>query len=303
MKVQYPGIDTAVRADLQNLIPMLHIARTIIPGLDVDETALEVRERLYEELDYEQEADNTRAIARAHRGHPFIVLPEVHGTLCRSHVLVMDYLEGAGHAEIARMDQAVRDRAAEMIFRFYFGSMYRHRAFSGDPHPGNSMLLPDGRMGFVDFGLFKRISAEAAQRELEIHRLGIEDRGDELAAAMEAAGMLAPGAATTPQELLAEFRAYTSWFTTDEVVELDPALATRIVLDLSDPGGSNFHTVRHQRLPPEHLFGRRLEMMTLAVMSGLRARGNWHRIAREWLYGDEPRTELGRAEARYYAQR
>ena len=69
----------------------------------------------------------------------------------------MDFVRGRSHAEIALLGQAERDRVAEMIFRCYFGSMYRHRAFSGDPHPGNSLLLDDGRMAFIDFGLFKRI--------------------------------------------------------------------------------------------------------------------------------------------------
>ena len=66
---------------------------------------------------------------------------------------------------------------------------------------------------------------------------------------------------------------------------------------------SRLQQIRHERLPAEHLLGRRLEMMTLAVMSQLRPRANWFRIAREWLYGDEPRTELGRLEAAYYAER
>ena len=154
VKVQYPGIDAAVRADLQNLVPLLRIAKQIAPNLDVQELAEEVTERIHEELDYELEADNTRTVARAHRGHPFIVIPGVVTDLCRPHVIVMDFMRGVSHEEIARRDQATRDRAAEMIFRFYFGCMYRHRAFSGDPHPGNSLLLEDGRMAFLDFGLF-----------------------------------------------------------------------------------------------------------------------------------------------------
>jgi len=60
--------------------------------------------------------------------------------------------------------------------------------------------------------------------------------------------------------------------------------------------------MRHETLPPDHLFGRRMELLTLAVLSQLRARNNWHVIAREWIYGDPPRTELGEAEARFYAR-
>ena len=67
------------------------------------------------------------------------------------------------------------------------------------------------------------------------------------------------------------------------------------MIESSDPRSSHFREMRHQDMRPEHLFGRRMEMLTLAVLSQLRARANWHRIAREWMYGDEPVTELGRA--------
>ncbi len=303
VKVQYPGIAAAVRADLQNLVPMLRIAKQIAPNLDVQDLADEVRERIHEELDYELEAENTRAVARAHRGHPFIVIPDVVMDLCRPRVIVMDFIDGVSHEQIALRDQATRDRVAEMIFRFYFGAMYRHHAFSGDPHPGNSLLLADGRMAFLDFGLFKRISAAAAERELEIQRLGVEGRGEEMIERMRAAGMLPANVRATPEAILDQFRRYTWWFTDDEQLELDPGMATRIVLEFSDPMNRAFHEVRRETLPAEHLFGRRLEMMTLAVMSQLRPRGNWYRIAREWLYGDAPQTELGELEAAYYAGR
>ena len=54
---------------------------------------------------------------------------------------------------------------------------------------------------------------------------------------------------------------------------------------------------------PEHLIGRRLELLVLAVLGELEASANWHRIAREWMYGDEPVTELGRQEAAFLASK
>jgi hypothetical protein len=75
------------------------------------------------------------------------------------------------------------------------------------------------------------------------------------------------------------------------------------MIESSDPRSSHFKEMRHQTIRPEHLFGRRMEMLTLAVLSQLRARANWHRIAREWMYGDEPVTELGREEADFYGRR
>jgi hypothetical protein len=60
--------------------------------------------------------------------------------------------------------------------------------------------------------------------------------------------------------------------------------------------------MRHENAPPDHIFGRRMEVLTLAVIAQLHARGNFHQIAREWFYGDPPTTELGRQEAEFYAR-
>jgi hypothetical protein len=91
------------------------------------------------------------------------------------------------------------------------------------------------------------------------------------------------------------------WYTTaDEPVQLAPELAARVALETADPRSSHFETMRHQDIDPEHLIGRRMEMLTLAVLAQLRARNNWHRIAREWIYGDAPVTELGEQEAAFF---
>ena len=87
-----------------------------------------------------------------------------------------------------------------------------------------------------------------------------------------------------------------------EPVALTPEIATNVMIESSDPRSSHFREMRHQHMRPEHLFGRRMEMLTLAVLSQLRARANWHRIAREWMYRDEPVTELGRQETEFYAR-
>jgi hypothetical protein len=72
------------------------------------------------------------------------------------------------------------------------------------------------------------------------------------------------------------------------------------MIDMSDPRSQWYGQMRHESVPADHLFGRRLETLTLAVLSQLRARNNWHRIGREWVYGEPPVTELGRLEADFY---
>ena len=83
VKVQYPGVNDAVRADMQNLGIILRLMKRVAPGIDVKAIGEEVRARIYEELDYELEAQNQRSMARIYRRHPFIVIPDVVTRLSR----------------------------------------------------------------------------------------------------------------------------------------------------------------------------------------------------------------------------
>jgi len=302
VKVQYPGVASAVRADMQNLGMIMRLMTRAAPGLDAKALAGEIRDRIEEELDYELEAQNQRRIARIYKGHPFIVVPDVVSGLSRERVIVSDFVEGRGFEEMKGLPQAERDQIGEIIFRFYFGCMYRHHQFSGDPHPGNCLLLDDGRMAFLDFGLFKTISAEAAEFELEAQRLAIERRAGELVEHMYKHGWIGDPKYYPEEKALAMVDDMTWWYTHDKEIKLEPEIATEVLIQMSDPRSRHFATMRHESLPPDHLFGRRLEVLTLAVISQLRATANWHRIAREWVYGEEPVTELGREEAEFYGR-
>ena len=172
VKVQYPGVGQAVRADLQNLGLIMRVAKRIAPGMDSKAMTAEIRERLTDELDYEHEAQQQRAFARMWRHHPFIYVPNVITELCSEHVLVSEWVEAKGYEEVREMDVATRDRFGEIVFRFFFGSLYRNGHFSGDPHPGNYRLMADGRVAFLDFGMTKRVSREDLENEIEAIRAG-----------------------------------------------------------------------------------------------------------------------------------
>src|SRR3954449_922690 len=303
VKVQYPGVAEAVRSDLQNLGLILRLMKSIAPGIDARSLAREVSERIGEELDYELEATNQRAMARAFRGHPFIVVPDVVTSLSHEKVVVSEFVSGRGFEELKQLPTEERNRIGEIVFRFYFGCMYRHLQFSGDPHPGNSLLLDDGRMAFLDFGLFKRIADDVAEYELQTQRLGIEGRGQDLIEHLHAGCWLGQPEYYDPDSILEQFTDLTGWYTLDAPMTLTPDIATDVMIQMSDPRSRWWGKMRHETLPPEHLFGRRLEMLTLAVLSQLRATANWNRIAREWVYGDDPVTELGRQEAEFYGTR
>ncbi len=302
VKVQYPGVAAAVRADMQNLEMIMRLLKRMTPQLDVRGVAREIRERIGEELDYELEAQNQRSLGRIFKGHPFIKIPDVVTELSRERVLVSELVEGVRFEELKGYPQAQRDRMGEIVFRFFFGCLYRHHQFSGDPHPGNFLLLGDGRMAFLDFGLFKRLDPPPVELELAAQRAVIEHDALALHGLLAQSGFLPQPERVDPEELLEFIEDGIGWYTRDEVLALTPEIATEVMIESSDPRSRHFRHMRHQDMRAEHLFGRRMEMLTLAVLSQLRASANWHRIAREWIYGDPPVTELGREEAEFYAR-
>jgi len=302
VKVQYPGVAAAVRSDMQNLGLILRLAKRIAPGMDPKAIGEEIRERIHEELDYELEAQNQRTLARIFRGHPFIVVPDVVTSLSRERVLVTEYVQGTGFEALRSRSQQERDRIGEILFRFYFGCLYRHHQFSGDPHPGNSMLLDDGRVAFFDFGLFKRMPPGSVELEILVARAVVEGDTETIMRVGSQTGFFPQPEKFEPARVLEHFRAATSWYTVDEYIQLTPEWATQVLIDMSDPRSQYFGQLRHESAPPDHIFGRRMEVLTLAVIAQLHARGNFHRIAREWFYGEEPSTDLGRQEAEFYAR-
>ncbi|MDX6666070.1 MAG: hypothetical protein QOG68_2276, partial [Solirubrobacteraceae bacterium] len=114
VKIQYPGMAKALAADMSNAGLILRMAKALAPGLDAKSVASELKERVLEELDYEIEAANQRSFARAYRGHPFIVVPDVITSLSTERVLVTEWIDGVGFDAVKQLPQAEKDRFGEI---------------------------------------------------------------------------------------------------------------------------------------------------------------------------------------------
>src|SRR3954469_20602280 len=297
VKVQYPGIAEAIHADLQNLRLALKLLSAIAPGIDSATVATEIRERIAEELDYELEASNQRAMARVYRGHPFMVVPDVAGELCTERVIVSDFVDGARFASVLDAPQADRDRLGEVLIRFYVNGPLRHRLLNGDPHPGNALFLAGGRVAFVDFGFFKRLTDADVHQLVATTQATYEGDARKLLDVVVDLGALPPDPSLA-EPFLASYRAIFGWLLADQPITVDAASTAEMMRRYDEL--RRLDGFGGLALPAEHFVLMRATFLLIGLLGQLRARGTWLDLAREWLWGDGPETELGRAEAEFF---
>jgi predicted unusual protein kinase regulating ubiquinone biosynthesis (AarF/ABC1/UbiB family) len=300
VKVQYPGIDIAVRADLKNLTMLRKVLQQAMPWV-TPAVLEEFRTNLENELDYAAEAETQRHVAELFADHPFIAVPRAFPEHSGTRVLVTEYFPGIGFDAIRELPVAERNRIGEIVYRFYVGSLYTFYEFCGDPHPGNLLLGPDGRVCFLDFGLFNRMDPRHVEFEATCLRAAAEDRVEDLYRLMVERGVIDDTATVTAAECYDYVMAAAEWCLVDEELPITPELAGGAFLLAIDPRAAEFAGMKSQNLPPEHLFSRRADFLTFGILGQLSATANWHRIAREWLYGEEPTTELGHAHRAWLA--
>ena len=151
VKVQYPGADKALMADLNQLARMGKMFAAWIPGIEIRPLIDELRERVAEELDYLRESQSQRAYAAAFEGDPEFLIPHV--LSASPHVLITEWVDGTPlSAVIAAGTQEERDLAGTLLERFLLCGPARAGLLHADPHPGNFRMTPDGRLCVLDFG-------------------------------------------------------------------------------------------------------------------------------------------------------
>jgi len=283
VKVQYPGAGDALRSDLNQLSRLAGLFKAIQPGLDVKPLVAELRDRVTEELDYELEAASQDAFATAYAGDPQIFVP---GVVARSpRVLVTEWVEGTPvSAIIAAGTQEERDTVGELMATLHFSGPTRAGLLHADPHPGNFRLLPDGRLGVLDFGAVARLPGGHPEPIGRLTRLALAGQAEEVLEGLRAEGFIRKGAEVDAVAVLNYLRPML------EPIEAAKFKFTRAWLRaeagrVANPKSPAYQLGRQLNLPPAYLLVHRVTLGSIGVLCQLEAEAPYRAIVEEWLPG------------------
>ena len=283
VKIQYPGIAEIIEADLVNLRRLLQSLFALFTDADFGPVWEEVRDRLREELDYVNEADNLRRMAALWAGSEQVVIPGVIDAASSRRVLTMDYVAGYTVNEACdqrtrpddeRRMQALRDRWGAVLFDFMLRGLFEHRLIHADSNLSNFSFLADGRVVVYDFGCVKSVPPNIANGYRELARAALAGRRSEVPALLAAMGVTTAAGAPVSAGLIAP--------ALDLVFKvLDPARPYRFGYDdqllrqVVDNNLIHFGEAKHIRFPHHIVFINRTAAGHYGNLSRLRAAAPW----------------------------
>ncbi len=310
VKIQYPGVADAIGADLKNTELLATFLSLIIGGVfarrlnfDLRGAARELGVRIAEELDYRHEAASQAEFAEYYRGHPFIHIPEVVGELSTERVLTQELVRGRSWEEAVTAPQELRDRWAEAIWRFTYGTYKHIYMFNADPHPGNYVFHEDGSVSFLDFGCVKRFRREQVEMMDAIVRECL--RGDVHGTwrACVEAGFWRSSDPVTPEEVFAYWREDFAMLWSERRFVVTPEYVARRIERRCSPNGPSANALRHSTVSPDYTVMSRIEIGSASVIAQLRAGNHWGAIAAEDLEKAAPFTEMGKRARAFFEKR
>ena len=283
VKIQYPGAGHALLADFTQLSRFAWLFGKVSPGLDVKPLLAELKQRVLEELDYGLEADAQRAFAAAYDDDSDIAVGRVVASAPK--VIVTEWLEGTPLSRIiADGTQAERDRAGSLLALLHYSAPSRAGLLHGDPHPGNFRMLPDGRLGVVDFGAVARLPGGFPEPLGRLTRLALDGDSDGVMREMRAQGFLRPGVAVDPQQVMDYLGPIVAPLVTPTFT-FSRAWMRQQASRIADPRSQDARVGRQFNLPPSYLLIHRVTLGSIGVLCQLGARPR--RTAR-WPSGGSP---------------
>ncbi|MBB2771314.1 MULTISPECIES: ABC1 kinase family protein [Mycolicibacterium] len=283
VKIQYPGADEALRADLKTMQRMVGVLKQLSPGADVEGVVSELIERTEMELDYRLEADNQRAFAKAYRDHPHFAVPAVVASAPK--VVIAEWISGIPMSVIIREGTAEqRDLMGTRLFELTHDAPARLEMMHGDAHPGNFMLLPDGRMGVIDFGAVAPLPGGLPVELGQTLRYAAAKDYDNLLATMARVGFIQRGEQVPAEEIDEMLRQYVEPIEV-EVFHYTRKWLQRMTAVNMDRSVAQIKTARQMDIPPKLAIPMRVIASVVAISCQLDAHVPVKAIATELIPG------------------
>jgi len=279
VKVQYPGADDALRSDLRQIGRVSKMFAPLTGGMDVSSLVDELAARVSEELDYRLEAAAQQQAAEGFEGSAEFFVPHVLASTAK--VMVSEWVDGVPLSAATTRPAEERNAIALRYVRFLFAGPSQVGLLHADPHPGNFKILPDGRLGVVDFGLVARLPDGLPAAMGRILRIAQRGNAHAVAESLHAEGFVASDvdaedlldylAPFVEPAAVPEFHFNRDWMRAQFTRVRDPKASGGVAMQLN--------------LPPSYLLIHRVWLGGLAVLSQLDARAAFGGVLREFLPG------------------
>jgi predicted unusual protein kinase regulating ubiquinone biosynthesis (AarF/ABC1/UbiB family) len=283
VKVQYPGADEALRSDLRQLQRFSRLFQALVPGTEVKPLLAELAARMDEELDYRREAENQRAFAKAFDGDGRVHIPKVVASAPKT--LVTEWMSGTPLAKvISGGDTATRNEVGALLAEFHYSSPARVGLLHSDPHPGNFLLLDDGRLGVIDFGAVARLPDGIPRHLGEMTRLALDGRSSELMTLLRESGFVRADSDLQGEDVLSYLAPFTEPLATERF-HFTRKWMQRQAMRVGDARGPDFRVGRSLNLPPEYLMIHRVTAGSTGILCQLDAEIPARAIVERWQPG------------------
>ena len=283
VKLQYPGAGQALIGDLNQVSRVARLAANWIPGLDIKPILEELKNRVAEELDYGLEAKSQKAFAAAFAGDREFAIPEV--VYHKGKVLVSQWLDGTPLSTIITTgSQQARDAAATRYLEFLLVGPQRAGLLHADPHPGNFRMLPDGRLGILDFGAVNRLPHGLPVAMGQLLTLALMGDAQGSLEGLRRQGFVKNSIDVDADELLAFIGPFMEPLRTDTFTFTRTWLRS-MALHLHDPRRPDFMLGLKLNLPPAYLLIHRVWLGGLGVLCQIQGEVPGRAILDRWLPG------------------
>lgn len=280
VKVQYPGIMQTLDSDLKNLNALMQMGRVVADKERIDAILEELRQGIISEADYTQEADNLETHGVAFAQHPDIVVPGVLRELSAANVLTMEYLDGH-KLDLALLELSPEDRndTAVRFSKLFIWMFHELHALHADPHPGNFLLMPDGRIGLLDFGCVRTYEPEFCDLWLQVLVAKWRHEKDSLSGLFERIGYAGQkGSKGLSNQQLHELTEITcAPFLYDREFDWGAWKPRQALEDFTK---ANLNILQYAS-PPEAVFYFRVAAGVWGLLNRAGVKANYHRIAKE----------------------